>query len=142
MERKNSYDFKPFNVRMKEYEPFYKIAKGWWEERKRSAPAVHTLSTTGIMVYHENYPVCAGWLYQTDSLMAVIGFVIGDLKTTGKVKKESVKFLLTKLEEMAKNMGFNSIFFPIETDSVARLGRKELKYSGSGKTNELAKIID
>jgi hypothetical protein len=139
MPEKENYSYQLFNVRLDKAR--YLIVKGWWLERGWDIPAIDSLSTTGLMIYHKGRPVCAGWLYQTDSLMAVIGFVIGDSKTVGKVKKQSVKFLLTELERIAKELGFKSIFLPIAADSVARLGTNYLNYTNSGKTNELAKII-
>ena len=140
MEKCKNFTFELFNVRINKEK--YAIVKKWWEDRKWAVPKPSCLATTGIMIYDNKKPICAAWLYQTDSLMAVIGFLIADLETKGKVKRDAVKFLLIKLEEEAKNMGFTSIFFPIEADSVARLGIKELNYKSSlGKTNELAKVI-
>ncbi len=112
--------------------------KKWWIDKNWSIPTPDALSTTGIMIYYDDKPLCSAWLYQTDSSMAVIGFMIAD-ERRGKIKSEGIKLLLLKLEEVGKNLGFRSIFFPTSSNGVARLGAK-LNYS-STPTNELAKII-
>lgn len=140
MQEKENYKYQLFNVRLDKER--YSIVKNWWIERKWSIPAPEFLSTTGIMIYYQDRPICAAWLYQTDSLVAMLGFIIADLKTVGKVKKNSIEFLFNKFEEVAKQMGFKLIFLPVATDSIARLGIKKLNYINSGsKINELSKAI-
>lgn len=140
MQEKESYKYQLFNVRLDEGQ--YSIVKNWWLERKWDVPVPESLPTTGVMIYYQDQPICAAWLYQTDSLVAMIGFVIADSKTKGKVKKNSIKLLFMKLEEVAKGLGFKLIFLPVATDSVARLSIKELNYVDSGsKINELSKKI-
>lgn len=141
MQEKEHYNYQLFNVRLDEER--YSIVKDWWIKRKWPVPGQEFLSTTGIMVYYKERPICAAWLYQTDSLVTMMGFVISDLKTTGKVKKNSIEFLFNKFEEIAKQMGFKLIFLPVATDSIARLGIKKLNYINSGsKINELSKAIN
>lgn len=137
---KENYSFQLFNVRTDKER--YEIVKNWWLDRKWDVPGIGALSTTGVMIYNNNQPVCAAWIYQTDSLVAMVGFIISDLKTNGRVKKNSLKLLLVKIEEITTNMGFKVIFLPVATDSIAKLGTKELSYVSTGKVNELSKIIN
>lgn len=129
-----------FNAHLPEHRGYYNIAKKWWENRDWPIPMTENLSSTGMMVYQDNRPICAAWLYQTDSLMAVIGFLIADIKIKGRVKKRAIKFLLEELEEKARKMGFNIIFMPMESNSVARLAKNEMNYIGNS-SNELVKSI-
>lgn len=137
---KENYSYQLFNVRLDRER--YLIVKNWWLEKKWDVPVSESLSSTGIMIYYQDQPICAAWLYQTDSLVAMVGFIIADSNTRGKIKKNSIKFLLEKLEDVARSMGFKLIFLPVATDSVARLSIKELNYIDSGsKINELSKKI-
>lgn len=137
--KKSNFKHEIFNARLKEHRGFYEIAKKWWEEREWFVPPPERLSTLGVMAYYEDKPICAGWIYQTDSSMAVIGFIIAD-DSRGRKKKEVLAYLITTLEEFAKNLGFETVFMPMEAESVSRMAQKELNYVG-GKTNELIKMI-
>jgi len=93
------------------------------------------------MVFDNEEPICAGWLFQTDCDMALIGSVISG-KKVGKKKKDALKALFVCLENIAKTMGFQSIFFPVTTNSIARLAEKDLNYINTKqKANELIKFI-
>jgi hypothetical protein len=119
---------------------FYEIAKKWWNDRGWKETAIHNLSTTGVMIFDNQSPVCAGWLYQTDCAMALVGSVISSLEKKGK--KEALKILFKELEEVAKSLGFQTIFFPVTTNSLARLAEKEMSYQNTNqKANELIKFI-
>lgn len=126
-----------FNVRLDTEK--YALVEKWWKDRNWEVPHSSFLSTIGIMIYKDNEPICAGWLYQTDSLMAIVGFIIANTTTMGKTKKDAIKLLLIKIEETAKNLGFASISMPTSSNSIAKLG-VNLGYRGD-KINELHKLL-
>ncbi len=134
-----NFKYELFNVRLDIKK--YLIVKNWWERRKWKVPTPKSLSTTGIMIYKDDYqPICAGWLYQTDSSMAIVGFIIADLETIGKTKKNAIEFLLVQIEKVAKDLGFSSLSMPTSSNGIARLGINNLDYVGE-KINELHKLL-
>jgi len=130
-----TYKTETFNIFKPNSEKYLTILNGWYQERGwHPIPA----STTGVMVFGEN-PICAGWLYSTDSAACLVGNIIS---STDKVKnkKEAIKKLLAKLELEAKNRGFKTILFFMTVESISKIAQEE-GYIKTGKVNELVKNI-
>lgn len=67
------------------------------------------LSEYGAIVYKEEFPVCSGWLYQSDSKMAWIEWVIMNKKATKKQREGALTFLFDVLFNQAKALGFEVV---------------------------------
>lgn len=134
--------YKVFNVQEDQNEDFYKIVKNWWEKIGWIAYPKDALSTTGIMICDKDRPICAAWIYQTDSSTGLIGHVITEKEIKAKLKKEAVKFLFKALEQEASKLAIKMLFFMITTNSLAKIAENELGYiSTKQKCNELVKFI-
>lgn len=82
-----------------DYEEYQK----WFNSIKNSAgcPSYEMLSTIGYIVEQDNLKICAGFLYLTNSNIAMIEFVIANKKAPTQIRKKALKKLLHSLEQEA-----------------------------------------
>tara|TARA_R100001530_G_C4310211_1_gene152812 strand:+ start:618 stop:1049 length:432 start_codon:yes stop_codon:yes gene_type:complete len=126
-----------FNVHNNEgKEKYYPIVSKWWEEWKWPSISPEFLSTTGAIIKHEDEYICAAWLYQTDSLMCVVDFFISvKKKFSGNLKKDSLKLLINKLEELAQSNGFKAVYTSVKSQPLINL-LLELDYGKDSATEK------
>jgi len=133
--RQVTYKTETFNIFDPASEKYLAILNTWYKERDwHPIPA----STTGVMVF-DDIPICAGWLYSTDSAACLIGNIISCTQRV-KNKKESIKKLLAKLEIEAKKKGFRTILFFMTVESISNIAQEE-GYIKTDQVNELVKNI-
>jgi N-acetylglutamate synthase-like GNAT family acetyltransferase len=88
----------------------YPIVSKWWIDWKQSPMPLITLPRTGMIVSNEKQDICCAWLYITDSCICIISWVISDRYSNKSLREGCIEFLLKKLEEFAKKLGFKAIF--------------------------------
>ena len=120
------------------------LLSSWWKEWGFVPPIKDFLpdnATGGLMVYDGEVPVCAGFLYETNSRTAWIEWVISNRQYRGSQRRQAISLLLNKLEELAKDKGFMFIF----ANNNNRFLIKHFENNGfkKGQTNstELIKVI-
>jgi hypothetical protein len=89
------------------------VLPAWWKAWGWPAIGVDHLPETGLMVSHEGKPVCAGFLYKTDSKFAILEWVVGDPAADKSLRHMSVDILVQGLVDEAKRQGFKSVFSSI-----------------------------
>lgn len=97
------------SIREFDFDNDYQDVKSWFDHLKKRGvhcPAKDSLSLDGYITEYYNQKVCAGWLYTTNSNIAMIEFVIANPKVKTDIRKESLKKLLTDLEALAKTKGY------------------------------------
>lgn len=85
----------------------------WWEAYGFTPPQREFLPENGeggLIVYEGEEPVCAGFLYETNSLTAWSEWIISDKNYRGEYKDEAVSLLIQGIEDSAKDKGFRFIF--------------------------------
>jgi len=116
-------EFEVFNIHKPDQrDKYYPIVEKWWKDWKWPPIGYEFLSTVGVIVKHNDKYVCAGWLYQTDSLMCVSDFFISskDRGLDKIIRKEAIKELLLKIEAIAKNMGFRSVYTSVKNPNLIK----------------------
>jgi len=103
-----------FNTTPLQHEHYDTILKGWWKDWEWEAPNRDFLpqdGAGGIMVWDGDTPVCAGFLYNTNSKVAWVEFIISNKEYRLKPNRdESIKQLLDSLISVAKNMDKKYLF--------------------------------
>jgi hypothetical protein len=74
------------------------------------------LPKTGVLCYEDEAPVCAGFLYKTDSSMAWVDWVISDQDYDASMRKEAVSILMSRLLQIAKELGFSAVMTAAATE--------------------------
>ena len=89
------------NIRKLEALDYEDILLKWWNDRGWSAPSKDFLpdnGTGGIMVYDDKTPVCAGFIYITNSNIAWVNWIISDKNYKNKsIRNDAITMLLNSL---------------------------------------------
>ena len=90
------------------------ILVGWWEDWDFVPPQRDFLAdngTGGMIVYDGETPVCAGFLYVTNSKVAIIDWIISNknYRVKGK-RKEAILLLIASLTSICKNASYKYVF--------------------------------
>lgn len=78
----------------------YDIVRQWWINHGSYPPKPEHLSSTGIIIEADK-PVCAGWLYQTDSKICVFEFVISDPLAGKEIRDAALMLLIETIKQIA-----------------------------------------
>ena len=121
------------------------ILVGWWKQWKWEAPQRDFLPNDGkggIIVYDEETPVCAGFMYLTNSKVAWVDWIISNKEYTKKPqRKDAIKLLVSTLTDICKKTGSKYIYALIKNESLINT-YKDLGYiQGSTYTKEMIKIL-
>lgn len=136
--------YKIFNLQQdSDFSTYYPIVYKWWQDWDFSPVVPDMLSTRGIMVFNQGLPICAGWLYSTDSNTALFNWIISSREHKEK-RKGCMEQLFTEAEKLANNLGFGllgiiSVSNPFLSNKVQKLGFD--KYIDKN-TNNYFKAID
>jgi hypothetical protein len=100
------------NIKPLNYEDYDTTLLGWWNDWGwQVAPKRELLPANGIggvMVYDGDVPVCAAFLYTTNSGIAWIDWIVSSKTYTNKKgRKMALNILVESLTNTAKNLGFN-----------------------------------
>lgn len=98
---------------------------GWWKDWGWTPPARDFLPDDGkggIIIYDEEQPVCAGFLYTTNSKVAWVEFVISNKEyIKSEERKEALTLLVDTLTSIAKNTGHKFSYALIKNKSLTSI---------------------
>lgn len=100
-------------VRPFDFSRDYDTISQWWEEHNSFAPKPEHLSTTGIIV-EADIPLCAGWLYKTDSKICVFEFVVSNPKADKEIRDASLELLIESIKKISKEQGYKLIYSSVK----------------------------
>jgi hypothetical protein len=121
------------------------ILVGWWQQWGWEPPQKDFLPNDGkggIIVYDDETPVCAGYMYLTNSKVAWVDWIISNKEYTKKPqRKDAIKLLVSALTEICKNTGSKYVYALIKNQSL--IGTyEELGYiKGDSYTSEMIKVL-
>lgn len=86
------------------------ILTEWWESWGWTPPPQDYLPNTGFILYDNDVPVCAAYLYMTNSKVAWIEWLVSNKNYRKKPgRREGILFLLSYMIEIAKQSGYSYI---------------------------------
>jgi hypothetical protein len=121
------------------------ILVGWWKDWGWEPPQKDFLPNNGkggIIVYDGETPVCAGYMYLTNSKVAWVDWIISSKEYNKKPqRKNAIKLLVSALTEICKNTGSKYVYALIKSQNL--IGTyEELGYiKGDSYTNEMIKLL-
>ena len=98
-----------FTTRPLNSEDYESILVGWWKAWGWDAPLRDFLPQNGeggIMVMDGDIPVCAGFIYNTNSKVAWVDWIISN-KDYKESRSEAIVLLVETLTSIAKNLDNN-----------------------------------
>jgi len=121
------------------------ILVGWWEQWEWTAPQRDFLPDNGkggIIVYDDKTPVCAGFMYLTNSKVSWVDWIISNKDYTKKPdRQDAIKLLVSALTEICKKSGSKYIYALIKNNSLIST-YEELGYiKGDSYTSEMIKVL-
>ena len=121
------------------------ILVGWWKQWKWEPPQRDFLPNDGkggIIVYDEKTPVCAGFMYLTNSKVAWVDWIISNKEYTKKPqRKDAIKLLVSSLTDICKKTGSKYSYALIKNQSLIGM-YEELGYiKGDSYTSEMIKVL-
>lgn len=120
----------------------YEVLVGYWTWNRFPPPPKEVLPNNalgGIMVIDEQgNNLCAGFLYNTDSALAWIEFIVASPHIKDRdIRRKSQVFLIESLTNEARERGYLAVFASIKVESLIQR-YIEAGYSADGlKATEL-----
>lgn len=121
------------------------ILVGWWKDWGWLAPERDFLPEDGeggLIVFDGLTPICAGFIYITNSKASWVDWIISSKTYTDrKNRKDAIKMLISTLTNTCKNTGCKYSYALIKNPSLINV-YKEIGYTeGSSYSTEMIKIL-
>ena len=81
----------------------------WWEEYNWTPPPLECLPN-GYIIFNNETPIYAGFIFYTGTPLAWLEFVIGNKKASVEQKKGGLLKLVDVISTIAKDKGVTSLF--------------------------------
>ena len=131
-----------FSIRKLKTSDYNDVLIGWWKDWGWQAPAQDFLPENGEggwMVLDKGTPVCAGFLYITNSSVAWVEWIISN-KNYEKNRAEALDLLLNKLIGTANKLNMKYVFATNDNKSLINKFINKGFKKGSN-TTELIKVL-
>lgn len=134
------------DIRIVKYED-YDILKEWWSFWRFPAPSPLLLPQyeeglfNGLLISEKGKDLASGFLYETNSGIAWIEFIVTNPKTTSEERNKAILKLLEELSNSAKELGFLTIFSSVKNENLINKYIENGFSIGTKGTSELIKIL-
>ncbi len=96
----------------------------------------------GILVYREEQELCAGFIYETNSAVCWMEYIISNPYVRDRdLRKECINYLIDCLSEMARNKGFKYIFTTVKNENLINKYIDNGFVEGTKGSTEMIKIL-
>lgn len=121
------------------------ILVGWWKQWNWEPPAKDFLPDDGkggIIIYDGDTPICAGFIYVTNSEVTWVDWIISNKEYRIKDKRrEAIKLLIESLTNICKNTGSKYAYALIKNQSLIKT-YEDLGYTKGGSyASEMIKLL-
>lgn len=134
------------SIRILTPEDYSNILVGWWNDWKWTAPEKEFLPSDGaggMIVYDGEIPVCAGFLYVTNSKVCWVDWIISNKKYVHKKNRHSaLLYLIDTLCNVADTSGAKYIYALIKNQSLINKYEQLGFVKGDSYTSEMIKKIN
>ena len=134
-----------FNIRPLNETDYDTILEGWWRDWGWEPPKKDFLPDDGkggIIVLDGDEPICAGFIYKTNSKASWINWIISNKSYRKKPqRKEAMKLLLSNLVEECKKNGSKYIFSNNNNNNLIEYFLNDGFLKGCTNSTELIKMI-
>ena len=121
------------------------ILCGWWKDWRWTPPAKEFLPEDGkggFIVYDGDTPICAGFMYLTNSKAVWCDWIISNMMYKDRKKrKEALDLLISTISFQAELLGKKYIYALIKSRPLIDIYKKSGFVEGDTYTQEMIKII-
>ena len=133
------------NIRHLNDQDYDAILTGWWKDWGWEAPSRDFLpnnGTGGAIVFDNDIPICAGFLYMTNSKASWIDWIISSKTYTEREKRrEAIKILVESLTNLSKDLGNKYAYALIKHQNLIKTYEGLGYAKGDSYTSEMIKIL-
>lgn len=126
----------------KDYE---NILLNWWNQWGWTAPVKDFLPDEGkggYIVYDGETPICAGFIYVTNSKVAWVDWIVSNKEYRVKPnRKQAIELLIEFLTNVCKMSGSKYIYALIKNKSLIQTYERFGYIKGDSYTSEMIKIL-
>jgi len=121
------------------------ILVGWWNQWGWKSPEKDFLPNNGkggVIVFDGDIPVCAGFMYLTNSKVAWVDWIISNKEYTKKPqRKDAIKLLVSSLTDICKKAGSKYSYALIKNQSLIEMYESLGYIKGDSYTGEMIKVL-
>tara|TARA_R100001443_G_scaffold67659_1_gene76471 strand:+ start:91 stop:501 length:411 start_codon:yes stop_codon:yes gene_type:complete len=129
-------------LRDKDYE---NILCGWWKDWRWTPPSKDFLPEDGkggFIVYDGEHPICAGFMYVTNSKAAWCDWIISNRHYKDRQnRRDALELLVKTISDEAEKKGIKYIYALIKNKPLIDVYKKNNFVEGSTYTHEMIKTI-
>lgn len=133
------------NVRKLTPSDYDDILLGWWKDWEWEAPLKSILPNNGeggLIVYDDDVPVCAGFVYQTNSKLAWVEWVISNKKYRTKPnRKVAIELLVRSLTMVASGAGYEFCYALTNSSALSETYKNIGYIEGDSYSKEMIKRL-
>lgn len=97
----------------------YPIVESWWEKHGAFPLSLEYYSKTGIIV-EGTVPLCAGWLYDTDSAICVFEFVVCNPDAPREERNKGLNELIKHIIKLAQKRNYKLIYSSVKGEKYIK----------------------
>ena len=116
------------NIRPLEVSDYDNILVGWWADWRWTAPSKDFLpenGTGGYIVYDQETPICAGFMYTTNSTAVWCDWIISNLHYKDRSKrKEALALLVGTITKQAQDLNKKYVYALIKNKPLINVYKK------------------
>jgi hypothetical protein len=125
-------------IRKLQRNDYDEILTKWWADWKWTAPNREFLPDDGeggLIVYDGEEPICAGFIYVTNSKVCWVDWIVSNRNYTKKPeRKEALNLLIESLTELCKKSGAKFVYALLKNQSLVSV-YEEIGYSKADNYN-------
>ena len=133
------------NIRALNDKDYDEILVGWWSDWGWVAPTKDFLPDNGkggLLVLDGDIPVCAGFIYMTNSKVAWVDWIISSRSYREKPKRQqAIKLLVSALTAITKDSGSKYVYALIKNKSLIETYESLGYIKGESYTGEMIKVF-
>lgn len=133
-----------FNIRVLSEDDYDNTLVKWWRDwRWEPTPkdALPNNGTGGYMVSKDGVDICAGFLYTSNSSMAMCEFIVSNFEYKNKDRKDAIVFLIESLCKAAEKMGFKYVWTCVKNPNLIKSYEANNFLTSSPNCLEMIKIL-
>lgn len=117
----------------------------WWKQWGWEPPQKDFLPDDGkggIIVYDDDVPICAGYMYLTNSRVGWVDWIISNRNYTNKeLRKDAISLLVSRLTDICRLIGCKYIYALIKNESLINTYKSLGYIKGDSYTSEMIKVL-
>ena len=121
------------------------ILVGWWKDWGWQPPQKDFLPDDGkggIIVYDDDVPICAGYMYLTNSRVGWVDWIISNRNYTNKeLRKDALELLVSRLTDICGVAGCKYVYALIKNQSLMNTYVNLGYIKGDSYTSEMIKVL-